>query len=235
MPARKTSDPLIGSHMSIAGGVFNAFLHAEKVNCNCVQLFVKSSNQWRAKPLSDDEIQKFKDEQKRTGIAPAVAHASYLINCASPDKALYERSREALLVEYERCDILGIDSLVFHPGSHKGDGAEKGIARIAKAMDFVLKKAPKAKSKLLLETTAGTGDHLGRTFEELQAVLENLDHGTVFVSLVEPADLNGDGIVDGADLGALLGAWGSTDPSADLNGDGIVDGADLGSLLGAWG
>jgi len=63
----------------------------------------------------------------------------------------------------------------------------------------------------------------------------NLDDGTVFVSLVEPADLNGDGIVDGADLGALLGAWGSTDPSADLNGDGIVDGADLGSLLGAWG
>jgi deoxyribonuclease-4 len=169
--------PLVGAHMSIAGGVFNAVLHAERVGCNCVQLFVKSSNQWRAKPLSDEEIGQFAAETKRTGIKPAIAHASYLLNCASPDPALWEKSRDALLVEYERCDQLGIAGLVFHPGSHMGSGAEKGIGRIANAMDYVLTKAPKSKTLILLETTAGTGAHLGATFEELRSILDLLDHG----------------------------------------------------------
>jgi deoxyribonuclease-4 len=169
--------PLIGAHMSIAGGVFNAVLHAEKAGCRCVQLFVKSSNQWRAKPLSQEEITRFKKERERTGVGPAVAHSSYLINIGSPDDALYEKSRDALRIEYERCVQLGIEYLVFHPGAHKDSGAEAGIERIAKAMDWILEKVPNEETMLLLETTAGAGSHIGSTFEELKAILDRLDHG----------------------------------------------------------
>jgi deoxyribonuclease-4 len=173
---KKGKSPLVGSHMSIAGGTFNAILHAEAVGCACVQLFVKSSNQWRAKPLEDEEIERFHAERKRTGIGPAVAHSSYLINVGSPDAALYEKSRDALAVEYERCNLLGIEHLVFHPGAHTGDGPEKAIVRIAKAMDWVLKKHKSGKTLLLLETTAGAGSHIGSTFEELKTILDKLDH-----------------------------------------------------------
>lgn len=173
---QKEADVLIGAHMSIAGGTFNAFLHAEEVDCTCVQLFVKSSNQWRAKPLDDEEIKRFHDERARTGIGPAVAHSSYLINVGSPDPALFEKSREALAVEYERCTQLGIEYLVFHPGAHTGDGVENGITRIAKAMDWVLAKHKSSPTLLLLETTAGAGSHIGSTFEELKAIIDRLDH-----------------------------------------------------------
>ncbi|MEW5702217.1 MAG: deoxyribonuclease IV [Candidatus Zixiibacteriota bacterium] len=165
---------MIGAHMSIAGGVFNAILEGEAVGCRCVQLFVKSSNQWHAKPLTTEEIEKFQAERQRTGIGPAVAHSSYLINVASPDTVLYERSRDALLEEYRRCVQLGIEHLVFHPGSHVGSGTEAGIERIAAAMDWILTKAPDGSTKLLLETTAGTGAHIGATFEELKAILDRL-------------------------------------------------------------
>lgn len=160
--------------MSISGGLFNAILHAEKAGCRCVQLFVKSSNQWRAKPLTDEEIAQFKSERERTGIGPAVAHSSYLINVGSPDPALYEKSRDALLVEFQRCVQLGVEYLVFHPGAHIGTGVEAGIARIAGAMRWVLEKEPKTESMLLLETTAGAGSHIGSTFEELQAILDKV-------------------------------------------------------------
>ncbi len=177
MTPKKDKGPLIGAHMSIAGGLFNAILHAEKAGCRCVQLFVKSSNQWKAKPLSEEEIAQFKAERKRTGIGPAVAHSSYLINIGSPDDALYEKSREALRIEYERCVALGVEYLVFHPGAHKDSGVDAGIARIAKAMDWVFEKVPDGDTMLLLETTAGAGSHIGSTFEELKAILDQLKHG----------------------------------------------------------
>lgn len=173
--AKKTDGPLIGSHMSIAGGVFNAIMHAEKAGCRCVQLFVKSSNQWRAKPLTEEEITQFKDERKRTGIGPAVAHSSYLINIGSPDDALFEKSREALKIELERCNTLGVEYLVFHPGAHVGSGVEAAIERIAAGMNWVLDNVKDGDSMLLLETTAGAGSHIGSTFEELRAILDKLE------------------------------------------------------------
>jgi deoxyribonuclease-4 len=161
--------------MSIAGGVFNAVLHAEEAGCRCVQLFVKSSNQWRAKPLSDDEISQFRSERERTGIGPAVAHSSYLINIGSPDNALYTKSRDALKVEYERCVQLGVEYLVFHPGAHVGSGVEAGIERIAAAMNWVLEKTPSGETLLLLETTAGAGSHIGSRFDELRDIIDRVE------------------------------------------------------------
>jgi deoxyribonuclease-4 len=173
--AAKNDGPLIGAHMSIAGGVFNAILHAEKAGCRCVQLFVKSSNQWHAKPLADEEIARFRQERKRTGIGPAVAHSSYLINVGSPDDALYERSREALMIEYQQCVQLGIEYLVFHPGAHVGSGVEAAVDRIAAAMNWVLDKVSGGETLLLLETTAGAGSHVGSRFEELKAIIDRLE------------------------------------------------------------
>jgi len=173
--AKPDTDPLIGSHMSIAGGTFNAIMHAEKAGCRCVQLFVKSSNQWRAKPLTDEEIEQFKAERKRTKIGPAVAHSSYLINIGSPDQALFEKSREALRVELERCNMLGVEYLVFHPGAHVGSGVDVCIQRIADGMNWVLEKLPDGDAMLLLETTAGAGSHIGSTFEELRAIMDKVE------------------------------------------------------------
>src|SRR5512137_2275929 len=105
---------LIGAHMSIAGGAYNALLDGEKIGCATIQIFTKSSNQWRAKELGEVEVERFHAEQKRSGIAPVVAHDSYLINLGSPDDALLQKSREAFLTEMKRCETLKIPFLVTH-------------------------------------------------------------------------------------------------------------------------
>ncbi|MFC1475525.1 deoxyribonuclease IV [Candidatus Zixiibacteriota bacterium] len=172
----KTKDePLIGAHMSIAGGAYNALLHAEKADCRTVQLFNKSSNQWAAKPLSTEEIDRFHAEAERTQIKPCVSHTAYLINCGSPDRALYKKSVTALAVEYDRCCKLGLDYLVMHPGAHIGSGLENGINRIGAALNKVLEKYATGGTTICLEAVAGAGSTIGRTFEELQAILAQIE------------------------------------------------------------
>jgi len=161
--------------MSIAGGVFNAFLHAEKAGCRTVQLFNKSSNQWAAKPLETAEIERFHGERERTGIAPVVSHTAYLINCASPDPYLYKRSVGALGIEYARCGVLNIDYLVMHPGAHTGSGIDAGVKRIARGLNTVLDKHPAVRTILCLEATSGAGSIIGGRFEELQAIIERIE------------------------------------------------------------
>jgi deoxyribonuclease-4 len=163
---------LLGAHMSIAGGVFNAFAQGEEFGCTTIQIFTKSSNQWRAKELSDEEVEKYHSEQKRTGIDPVIAHDSYLINLGSPDKALIKKSREAFLVEMQRCETLKIPYLVTHPGSHLGKGEEWGIKRIAESLDWLHEKASGFKVKIALETTAGQGTNLGYRFEQIASMIE---------------------------------------------------------------
>lgn len=158
--------------MSIAGGVFNAFGHGEAFDCDTIQIFVKSSNQWKAKPLTDEEVQKFREEQKRTDIEPVVAHDSYLINLGSPDPALLVKSRKAFLVEMERCEKLGIPYLVTHPGSHIGAGEEAGINKIAESINWLLERTDGFAVKIVLETTAGQGTNLGYKFEQIATLIE---------------------------------------------------------------
>ncbi len=162
----------LGAHMSIAGGVFNAFTHGQGVGCDTMQVFTKNSNQWRAKPLGKEEVAEYLRLQGETGIEPVVAHTSYLINLASMDKALNQKSREALLIEVERCETLKIPFLVLHPGSHLGAGEEVGLKNIAAALDWVHAQTPQAKTKVALETTAGQGAHLGYRFEQIRAMID---------------------------------------------------------------
>jgi deoxyribonuclease-4 len=164
--------PLIGAHMSIAGGVFNALILGKKVGCTTIQIFTKNNNQWNAKPLSEEEITEFQKKQKETSIRPVIAHDSYLINVASPDKALAQKSREALLLELQRCEALEIPYLVMHPGSHVGSGEKEGIKRIVEALDWLHEKARGFKARVALETTAGQGSNLGYRFEQIGEMIE---------------------------------------------------------------
>ena len=167
----------LGAHESIAGGLDRAFLRAREVGCDAVQLFVKSNRQWKAKPLTDDDVERFRQRQADTQIEPAVAHAAYLLNLASPKEDLWTRSRDALLVELERCERLGIRGLVLHPGSHMGSGEEAGLARVAQALGEAHARTPGYKSRILLETMAGQGTNLGYRFEHLAWLLANTPQG----------------------------------------------------------
>ncbi|MEE9555200.1 MAG: deoxyribonuclease IV [candidate division Zixibacteria bacterium] len=166
---------LLGAHMSIAGGVYNAFARGESVGCDTIQIFTKSSNQWKAKELTDEDLEKYHSEQKRTKIGPVIAHDSYLINLGSPDPALIKKSREAFLVEMERCEMLKIPYLVTHPGSHLSKGEEWGVKRIAESISWLHEQTDGFNVKIALETTAGQGTNLGYRFEQIGSMIEQAE------------------------------------------------------------
>lgn len=164
--------PRLGAHMSIAGGLPQAITRARAVDATALQVFVKSSNQWAARPFAPGEVEAFRAASHAAGLVRhTLAHASYLINLASPDDALWEKSIASFRVELDRCDALGIPWLVVHPGAHVGSGVPSGIARVAEALRRALPKAGNG-AGVLLETTAGQGTCLGSRFEELGEILK---------------------------------------------------------------
>jgi deoxyribonuclease-4 len=162
----------IGAHMSIAGGLHRVFERLEAVGGECLQLFVKPNVQWAAGDLSLEEVAWFAREQIRTGIGPVVAHASYLLNLASPEGELRGKSRFTLALELVRSARLGIPYLVLHPGSHQGTGEKIGIRRIAQGIDQALARAEVPEIQILLETTAGAGTQLGCRLEQLRDIID---------------------------------------------------------------
>ena len=167
----------LGAHESSAGGLNKAFGRAQSVGCDAIQLFVKPNRAWAVKPLTDGDIAQFEAAAEKTGIQPVVCHASYLLNLASPDAALWARSRDTLITELERCDALGAPWLVLHPGSHVGAGEEAGLARVAKALGEVHAATPALRTQILLEGTAGQGTGLGCRFEHLAWLMARTSEG----------------------------------------------------------
>ena len=165
---------LLGAHESIAGGVEKALDRGQKVGCDTVQIFVKSPNRWVSKPLAEKNVTAFKKAVEETGIWPVFAHSLYLINLATPDEALWRKSLNALTDDLERCEALGLPGLVIHPGSHRGAGEAVGLARIAAALDEIHARLPGYGVQVWLEITAGQGDHLGYTFEQLRAMIDGV-------------------------------------------------------------
>ena len=161
-----------GSHMSASGGVDKAIARGEAIPVESLQLFSKNERQWIAWPLDPDVVQRFHDEVVRTGITKLVVHDSYLINLASPKPDMLEKSIPAFTDELQRCDLLGIPYLVTHPGAHTGSGVDAGIARFAQSLNEIFEAMPESKTLTLLETTAGQGTTLGRTFEEIAAIID---------------------------------------------------------------
>ena len=166
--------PLFGAHMSIAGGLHNAVEAAVALGCNTLQLFTKNANQWMAKPLTDAEIATFRRALADSQLQFPTAHDSYLINLASPDEGLYQKSIAAFTDELHRAEALGLSYLVMHPGAHMGSGEESGLARVIAAFDEVHDLCPAFRVKVLVETTAGQGSTLGHRFEHLAAILNGV-------------------------------------------------------------
>ncbi|HEY6191424.1 MAG TPA: deoxyribonuclease IV [Bacteroidota bacterium] len=167
--------PLIGAHESIAGGIETAFERGDRAGCRTLQVFTKNSNQWRAKPLSEEAIANYKTAASKSTIRPVVAHDSYLINLCATDLSILEKSREAFIDELQRCDALGIPYLNFHPGAHMGAGEEEGIKKIVESLNQAHEATQGFKVMSVLETTAGQGSAIGHRFEQLRAIIDEVD------------------------------------------------------------
>jgi deoxyribonuclease-4 len=161
--------------MSIAGGVDKAPLRGWEVGCDAIQIFTKSNRQWRARRLDDDEVAAFRCNLKATGIGPVVAHDCYLLNLAAPSAVVWKRSVAAFREELERAERLGIPYLVTHPGSYLSTSEADGIARVAEALNLLHAALPRHRVRVLLETTAGQGSSLGYRFEQLAAILGQVE------------------------------------------------------------
>ncbi|MEZ6093340.1 MAG: deoxyribonuclease IV [Pirellulaceae bacterium] len=166
--------PKFGSHMSIAGGYYKAVEAAAACHCDVVQLFTKNNNQWRAKPITDEDCRLFREALDKHGITDPLSHASYLINLGSPDDALRQKSIDAFAHELERAHLLGIPNVVVHPGAFTTSSEEEGIAAIIASLKSVIESTRKIETRILLENTAGQGSTLGRTFEQLAQMLDGV-------------------------------------------------------------
>jgi deoxyribonuclease-4 len=164
--------PVLGAHHSIAGGYYRAAERARAVGCDCVQVFTKNNNQWRAKPISDEEANLFRTSLKKHKVKHPLAHASYLINLASPDAELWKKSIDSFIVELLRAEQLGIPGVVLHPGAYTTSSFEAGIKRVAAALNEVHGQTRGIVAECLLETTSGQGSCLGCRFEHLAEIIE---------------------------------------------------------------
>lgn len=164
-----------GAHESIAGGVFNAIFKGKQATCDTIQMFNKSNSQWRAKKLESKEVDQFFAAIEETGVTVACSHSSYLINIASPDKALNTKSYNSLKEEMERCNLLKIPNLVLHPGSHVGTGEEVGMDAIVANLNKLFDELESNTVTLCLEATAGQGTNLGYKFEQLAYMIDKVE------------------------------------------------------------
>jgi len=165
---------LFGAHVSVEGGLWTAFDRAEETGCDCFQIFTKNKGAWAANPLTDEQVKAFRERAKASSAGPVVAHAAYLMNLASPQAALRSKSTEALRVEVERCESLGIPFLVLHPGSHTQSGEEKGLERVVKGLDRVHRSTRGFETRILLETSAGQGSSVCHRFASLGSILDRV-------------------------------------------------------------
>jgi len=166
----------IGAHVSAAGGVENAPVNAHKIDAKGFALFTKNQRQWNAKPLNDDNIQKFKENCEKYGYKKGtiLPHDSYLINLGHPVKANLDKSRNAFLDEMQRCEKLDIDRLNFHPGSHLNKTSEEACLKtIAESVNIALDKTNGVMA--VIENTAGQGTNMGYTFEQIKYIIDRVE------------------------------------------------------------
>jgi deoxyribonuclease-4 len=170
----RTSQILLGAHMSIRGGVSMAIERARSIECTAMQIFVKNNMQWFARPLTREEIRAFLDHVQRGELLSVFGHANYLINLAAMNPQFHANSIRAVAEELVRADQLELPFLVLHPGAHLGAGEEAGLEKIIGSIDEVFRKIPKVKTKIALEITAGQGSCIGHRFEHLAHIIENV-------------------------------------------------------------
>ncbi|MGE0155445.1 MAG: deoxyribonuclease IV [Geobacter sp.] len=162
----------LGAHMSIAGGLHKAVERAVAAGCGTLQIFTRSSNQWKGKPISDADAELFRSTFAASGLHEVISHDIYLINLAAPPGETRDKSLSAFADEMATCARLGINKIVMHPGSHTSDTPEVGLQRVIEGFDQLFNEVPQYQGRVLLETTAGQGTNLGRHFEELRTIID---------------------------------------------------------------
>lgn len=245
-----------GAHLSTAGGLATALDRGARIGADAVQIFCQSPRMWRAAPVTDEAAAAYRAAQAAGPVRVTVVHALYLLNLASPDPALYERSRTALAHNLAVTDAIGAEGLIVHVGSHLGAGLDATLPRVVDALAAAVAAVP-GETPILLENTAGAGGTIGRTFGELARIVDAcppavaariglcLDTQHLWASGVDfsdPATL--DALLDEIDAGlgldrlrclhindskVPLGA--NRDRHANL-GEGLIGGRALGALLG---
>lgn len=169
----------VGAHVSAAGGVENAPLNAAKLRATAFALFTKNQRRWEAKPLTSRSIKTFKENCERLGFTPEqiLPHDSYLINLGHPEQEALEKSRNAFLDEMQRCEQLGLKYLNFHPGSHLRKIPEADcLTRISESINWALEQSEGVTA--VIENTAGQGSNLGWRFEQLAAIIDQVEDKT---------------------------------------------------------
>jgi deoxyribonuclease-4 len=162
---------MFGAHLSIAGGLHNALIEAEKLCLDSVQVFTKNQKQWACKPLEACDVGEWKSHCKRLKFKQTVSHDSYLINLAATDPNFWAKSVQLFMEELRRCSALGIPYLVTHPGAHMGAGEADGLTKIIAALDVVHDAVPADGVVTCLEITAGQGTSLGYKLEHLAEIM----------------------------------------------------------------
>jgi deoxyribonuclease-4 len=162
---------LLGAHVSTAGGMRNAPGRGKAIQADAIQVFTTNQNQWKARALSDEDVQGFRAGMSEGQPQVCVTHDSYLINLCSIEGWKLQRAVESFIGEMDRSEALGIPYIVFHPGAHMGAGIEAGCATVAQSLNTALESRPDHKVKLVVEITAGQGSTVGHSFEQIADIL----------------------------------------------------------------
>jgi len=166
---------LYGAHVSSAGGIWNAVDRGEEIGCDAIQIFTQSPRMWRPTEHTDEAVARFRERRAETGIRSVVCHALYLVNLASPDKEIRKKSAVAMRATLETAAAIGADGVIFHVGSHLGDGLATGLRRVVPALRALLELTTDD-LWLQMENSAGPGATIGRSTDELARIYDKLDH-----------------------------------------------------------
>jgi deoxyribonuclease IV len=169
----KQQNMRIGLHVSIAGHIYESLERAKSLGCDTMQIFSRNPRGWQASEMPAADTAEFKKLKTKYGVAPVAVHIPYIINLATPDEKLYEKSIAAYIEDIQRADELGAEYFVTHLGSHTESGEENGLRRFSEALAEILKKA-RPKTMVLLENTAGSGSWIGYRFEHLRRIMDDL-------------------------------------------------------------
>ena len=169
--------PRIGLHTGIVGGLFRSILSASEKGCQTWQIFSRNPRGWATRPLERDSIRRFRELRYEHGLSPCIIHAAYLVNLSSPSTEIREKSIATFRDEIERGLAIGADFLAVHPGSSKGTTVELAIELCASALLEAARGLEERMSiaglQILIENTAGQGEQIGRSFEEVQAIISS--------------------------------------------------------------
>lgn len=166
---------LLGVHVSTAGKIYEAFERAYELNCNTMQIFSRSPQQWRKSSLEPQDIEKFREYKQKFKIQPVFIHIPYLINLASPDIRLYKASIKAYIEDIKEAAGMDADFIVTHMGSHKETSEKAGLERLSSALNTILDKTAGSSVGILLENTSGSGSWLGYRFWHQREVLSKIN------------------------------------------------------------